>query len=246
MTSDPEFISKGDYVYDVLLDMKVHKQSEFYTDGITRHIFILNKTNEGLKIETVYYKGLVDEENEESTLNYIPIEPVPRPIPVNIKLYDTSKSQLKTLTLRTYIKDVMPNEIYVTWPTESLKANILAAKTYAWYNIENPRKPATDYNAHVTDKWANYQHYKEGSNHATTNSLVDQLYTYAMLRSQGPFDAQYRAGSQGSTGTNGGNILSQWGTVQLANQGYTYTQILKYYYTNTFVANYYPVPHLIQ
>ncbi len=221
LSNDPEFSSKGDFVYDVLLDMNVHKQSEFYTDGITRHIFILNKTNEGLKIETVYYKGLVDEtneENEKSTLNYIPIEPVPRPIPVNIKLYDTSKSQLKTLTLR----------------------------TYAWYNIENPRKPATDYNAHVTDKWANYQHYKEGSNHATTNSLVDQLHTYAMLRSQGPFDAQYRAGSQVSTGTNGGNILSQWGTVQLANQGYTYTQILKYYYTNTFVANYYPVPHLIQ
>ena len=59
LTSDPEFSSKGDYVYDVLLDMKVHKTSEFYQNGISRHIFVFNETNEGLKIETVYYKGLV-------------------------------------------------------------------------------------------------------------------------------------------------------------------------------------------
>ena len=60
LTSDSEFSSKGDYVYDVLLDMKVHKTSEFYQNGISRHIFVFNETYEGIKIETVYYKGLND------------------------------------------------------------------------------------------------------------------------------------------------------------------------------------------
>lgn len=155
LSNDSEFNSKGDYVYDVLLDMKVHKTSEFYMNGVTHHVFVFNMTNEGLKLDTVYFKGLAIENNREddiSTMNLIPVEPEPKPIPGSIKLYDTSKNQLKTLNLSTYIKDVMPNEIYVSWPTESLMANIIAAKTYAWYNIEYPRKPATDYNAHVTNK----------------------------------------------------------------------------------------------
>lgn len=57
-TSDPEFNSKGDEVYDVLLDMKVHKPSEFYENGVSRHIFVFNRTGKGLQLETVYYKGL--------------------------------------------------------------------------------------------------------------------------------------------------------------------------------------------
>ncbi|MDN4607833.1 hypothetical protein [Sporosarcina highlanderae] len=54
LTSDPEFISKGDYVYDVLLDMKVLNPSEFHINGVSRHIYVLNRVGEGLKIETVY------------------------------------------------------------------------------------------------------------------------------------------------------------------------------------------------
>ena len=57
LTSNPEFNSRGDYVYDVLLDMKVHKTSDFYRNGISQHVFIFNETNEGLIIETVYFKG---------------------------------------------------------------------------------------------------------------------------------------------------------------------------------------------
>ncbi|MBB4825397.1 hypothetical protein HNO89_002631 [Sporosarcina luteola] len=60
-TSDLEFSSKGDEVYDVLLDMKVHKPSEFYENGISRHMFVFNRTSEGLQLETVYYKGVVQE-----------------------------------------------------------------------------------------------------------------------------------------------------------------------------------------
>lgn len=61
LSNDPEFSSKGDFVYDVLLDMNVHTTSEFYLNGVSRHIFVFNKTSNGLKIETVYFKGLIDD-----------------------------------------------------------------------------------------------------------------------------------------------------------------------------------------
>ncbi len=66
LTTDPEFISKGDYVYDVLLDMKVNKTSEFYMNGVTRHVFVFRMRGDGLKIETVYFRGLVGKGNEQT------------------------------------------------------------------------------------------------------------------------------------------------------------------------------------
>ncbi len=79
LTSDPEFTSKGDYVYDVLLDMKVHKASEFYVNGVSRHVFVFNKTSEGLELETVYFKGEQSKNSEEDIIiNSIPIEPAPK------------------------------------------------------------------------------------------------------------------------------------------------------------------------
>ena len=246
LLDEDQFNIDNKFAYEVLLNTKVSKESEFYMNGITKHTFVFTNTGDNLKIETIYFQGLANNlfpkpyiNNSGSDIN---ATSALKSLPNTIKLYDTSKSQLKTLSFSTYLKDVMPNEIYVSWPTEALKANILAAKTYAWYNILYPRKPATDYNAHVTDNYQNYQHYKEGSNHATTNQLVDDLSKTAMIRGDGPFDAQYRAGTSGNKGTQSGNVLSQNGTVVLAKEGKTYIQILKYYYTNISVTLYGTTP----
>lgn len=243
-TANSDFSTKGQLVYDVYLDMSVNKQSEFYENGVSLHIFVMNYIDGNLLIETVYYRGLVD--NSQPNVNLVPIEPAPRAIPSTIKVYDTTKKILKTLAFGTYIKDVTPNEIYTSWPTESIKANIIAQKTYAAFNVENPRYPATLYAAHVTDQWSSYQHYVEGSNQSITNTLYNYIYDVMMIRGQGPFDAQYRAGTSGVIGTQGGNILSQYGTVVLANNNYTYLDILHYYYTNMVVCQYNPYPNVIR
>lgn len=61
-TNDSEFITNGEYAYDVLLDMRVNKPSEFYMNGVTRHVFVFKMTADGLKIETIYFKGLYNKE----------------------------------------------------------------------------------------------------------------------------------------------------------------------------------------
>ncbi|MDN4608560.1 hypothetical protein [Sporosarcina highlanderae] len=79
LSNDPEFTSKGDYVYDVFLNMKVHDNSEFYMNGFTHNIFVFNKTGSGLKLENVYFKGLAGDKqsnygNEDITvLDYLEI-----------------------------------------------------------------------------------------------------------------------------------------------------------------------------
>ncbi len=247
-SNDPDFINKGQFVYDVYLDMSVNKQSEFYENGLSLHVFVMNYVDGNLSIEAVYYRGIVNSKDAEHVVkaNLIPIEPAPYPIPSTIKVYVTSTGVLKTLNFSTYVKDVTPNEVYVTWPTEALKANIIAQKSYAAYNVYYPRTPATTYNAHVTDKWENYQHYSEGSNNSTTNSLYNYTYDVLMVKGQKPYEARYSAGTYGSPGNQGSGYLSQYGTVVLANNGYSYLDILHYYYTDMVVCQYNPYAHVIR
>lgn len=154
--------------------------------------------------------------------------------PANLKLYLTSIEDDVTLTFDEYAKCVLPNEWYGSWKTESLKAGAVAIKTYAWYNVEHPRKPATDYDCHLTDQSANYQHYVANSNYPTTDAAVNAVSGIFMRNSDGVvFEATYGAGTQGEIGTAFGGWLSQWGTQYIATNypEYDYTNILSYYYS---------------
>lgn len=154
--------------------------------------------------------------------------------PSTIKLYLTSSKKLINIGFDAYAKDVLPNEWYASWKSEALKAGAITIKTYAWYNATYPRKPATDYGAHLTDKWENYQHYVPNSGQKTTNAAVDAVSGIFMVNSDGKvFDAQYRAGTKDEIGTAFGGVLSQWGTQYIATNfpEYDYYTILSYYYS---------------
>ncbi|KAA8746966.1 SpoIID/LytB domain-containing protein [Paenibacillus sp. UASWS1643] len=154
--------------------------------------------------------------------------------PSSFKLYITGSGTITNIGFDTYAKNVLPNEWYGSWKSESLKAGAVTIKTYAWYNATYPRKPATDYGAHLTDRWQNYQHYVPNSGQTTTNNAVNAVSGIFMVNSDGKvFDAQYRAGSEGDIGTAWGGVLSQWGTQYIAQNypEYNYYTILSYYYS---------------
>lgn len=59
-----------------------------------------------------------------------------------------------------------------------------------------------------------------------------------MLSSSGElFYPSYRAGTSGSAGTQSGGTMSQYGSQYLAKQGYTYDEILSYYYSYSNVSS---------
>lgn len=156
--------------------------------------------------------------------------------PSTFKLYLTGTGTLINIGFDAYAKDVLPNEWYGSWKSEALKAGAVAIKSYAWYNATYPRLPATNYGAHLTDKWENYQHYVQnsGQGQTATNAAVSAVSGIFMVNSAGNvFDTQYRAGTQGDIGTAWGGVLSQWGTQYIATNypEYTYYTILSYYYS---------------
>ena len=126
-----------------------------------------------------------------------------------------------------YIKNVASSEIYPTWPESSLRANIYAEITFALNRIYTEHYRSRGYDFDITNSTQFDQYYVEGRDiFENISRIVDDIFNdYVVKQGQiQPYFTQYCA--QNCEG------LSQWGTVTLANQGYTPYRILQYYYGN--------------
>lgn len=140
----------------------------------------------------------------------------------------TSSAQNVTVTFRNYIKNVCCSEIYSTWPENSLRANIYCQISLALNRIFTEWYPSRGYAFDITNSTQFDQYYVHGRSIAeNVSKLVDELFDQ-YIKKDGrtePFYAEY---CNGTTATCPG--LKQWGTVTLAQQGYSALGILKYYY----------------
>lgn len=129
-----------------------------------------------------------------------------------------------------YIKNVASSEIYPTWPTSALAANILAIITFTLNRIYTEWYPSRGYHFNITNSTAYDQSYREnGPIYESISNIVDNLFNSYAHRAgiRSPFFTSY---CNGTTSTCEG--LSQWGTVALANEGRTPLEILRYFYKN--------------
>lgn len=135
-----------------------------------------------------------------------------------------------TVPFTEYIKNVASNELYPTWPTDALKANIYAIISFTMNRIYNEWYPSKGYNFDITSLPAYDQNYIESSTiYSNISDIVDQIFNEYVVKGNQvqPFFTTYCDGR--NTKCDG---LSQWGTVSLANQNKTPLEILKYYYGN--------------
>lgn len=131
-----------------------------------------------------------------------------------------------------YVKNVLPNEWYSTWPSESLKAGAMAVKMYGWYHVYHPKWPLL--NADVKDTTAD-QVFIDNTEVSSTTTAINNVGGVGLENSSGAvFETQYLAGTQGQPGTQSSGKMSQWGTKYWADQGTkTYIQMCHYYYDNS-------------
>lgn len=127
-----------------------------------------------------------------------------------------------------YVKSVASSEIYPTWPENSLIANINAEVTFVLNRVYTEWYPAQGYDFDVSASPAFDQYYVHRREiFGTIDRIVDMIFDSYIAR-EGfiePIFAQFCDGVKSAcTG------LSQWGTVDLANQGYVSLEIVRYYY----------------
>lgn len=135
-----------------------------------------------------------------------------------------------TVDFADYVKNVASSEIYPTWDTDALQANILAIVSFALNRIYTEFYRSRGYDFDITNNTAYDQAFVNGRSYFENISrLVDSLFN-DYLRRPGFVEPLAAKFCNGTTVTCQG--LSQWGSQNLARQGYGYLQILRNYYGN--------------
>lgn len=129
-----------------------------------------------------------------------------------------------------YIKNVASSEIYPTWPEEALRANIYAQISFALNRIYTEWYRSRGYDFDITSSTQFDQAFvKDRDVFENVSDIVDEIFNDYLRRPDqaNPLFAQF---CSGTTVTCDG--LSQWGSVDLANQGLDALGILRTYYGN--------------
>ena len=156
-----------------------------------------------------------------------PVPVIPQTVRVHLGRPDEYAENV-TVSFTEYIKNVASNEIYPNWPEEALRANILAQITFALNRIYTEYYPSRGYDFDITsDTQYDQAFVPNGQIFENISAIVDEIFNNYIVRSGSivPLYAQFCDGVY--TQCSG---LSQWGSVDLANQGYTAMDILRYYF----------------
>ena len=133
-----------------------------------------------------------------------------------------------TVSFRDYVKNVASSEVYPTWNENALRANILAITSFALNRVYTEFYRVRGYPFDITASTAyDQQFYKGRSFFANISRLADELFD-DYIRRVGfvePLAAKFCNGTTVSC-----EGMSQWGSQNLAAQGWGWLRILKNYY----------------
>ncbi len=152
-------------------------------------------------------------------------------VPQNITVHlgtPTSDAANVTVSFADYVKNVASSEIYPTWEESALRANILAITSFALNRVYTEYYRSRGYDFDITNSTAFDQAFVNGrSIFENISRLVDDLFNDYLRRPEfvEPLAAKF---CNGTTVTCEG--LSQWGSQNLALEGYNSIEILRSYY----------------
>ena len=137
---------------------------------------------------------------------------------------------------RDYIKNVASSEIYATWPADALRANILAIMSFTLNRVYTEWYRNRGYPFTITSSTAYDHKWIYGRNIFDSISvIVDEIFADYLSRPnvKQPILTQYCDGKRVSCP----GWMSQWGSKNLADQGYSAIQILRNYYGQDMYIN---------
>nr|MBA3531748.1 SpoIID/LytB domain-containing protein [Ardenticatenales bacterium] len=155
--------------------------------------------------------------------------------------------QIDIIDFEEYVKRVVPHESPAAWHAEALKAQAVAARTYAWYQMQGRADQSydvTDTTAHqymcdTTDPRTNVAVDDTTGQHLSYNGgIIPTLFSAenSSPTRQNLYGHSYLSAvddpiSFGYTRRGHGQGYSQWGGKRWADAGWRYPQILLHYYT---------------
>jgi peptidoglycan hydrolase-like amidase len=134
--------------------------------------------------------------------------------------------------LENYLTSVVGSEMHSTAPTEALKAQAIAARSYALVHMVRPASEWFDLGDN--QRWQVYKGIasEQSTSHNAVNSTLGQVLSH----NGGVVESLYASTDEIVARVHKGKGMSQYGAYDLANQGYNYQQILNRYYPGVAVA----------
>lgn len=140
----------------------------------------------------------------------------------------SAAAQNITVSFPDYIKNVASSEIYPTWPDNAIRANVLAQISYTLNRVYTEYYRSRGYDFDITNSTAYDHSFIPGRDiFENIGMIVDEIFTNYISRS-GSVEPLFASYCDGVRVTCDG--LSQWGTVEQAEQGMSAYEILTYYY----------------
>ena len=164
----------------------------------------------------------------QSGLVVLPEPVIPEFVVVHAGRPDDASAPNYWVRFKDYIKNVACSEIYSTWRTEAIKANVLAILSFTLNRVYTEWYRGKGYDFTITSSTAFDQSYSHGRTiFEEISAVVDDLFTTYITREgiAQPLFTQYCDGRRTQCGG-----LSQWGSQALAEQGWNVMDILRKYY----------------
>ena len=137
---------------------------------------------------------------------------------------------------RDYIKNVASSEIYATWPDAAIRANVLAIMSFTLNRIYTEWYRGKGYNFNITSSTAYDHKFIYGRNiYTNISKIVNEMFENYL---SGPYVTQpiltqYCDGQKVSCPT----WMTQWGSKNLGDQGYSPIEILRHFYGSNMYIN---------
>ena len=130
-----------------LIRVAIGSFSEFELKCPQRVEKVFFRTPQGESFRKLLYKGKVYQSLTftpkggcDIYLNGVRYGPLPKGAKVELLLYRGGSVVVLELPLEFYLKGVLPSEVYISWPLEALKAQAVASRTYALFNLLKARQ----------------------------------------------------------------------------------------------------------
>ncbi len=137
---------------------------------------------------------------------------------------------------RDYIKNVASSEIYATWPKETIIANVLAIMSFTLNRVYTEWYRNQGYDFTITSSTAFDHKWMPGRNiYESISQVVDEVFNSFLSRPgvKQPILTQYCDGNRVQCP----NWMTQWGSKNLGEQGYSAIEILRHFYGSNMYIN---------
>lgn len=161
---------------------------------------------------------------------------VPQTIVVHDGVPSNSSAKNYYVSYRDYIKNVASSEIYATWPASAITANVLAIMSFTLNRVYTEWYRNQGYDFTITSSTAYDHKWIYGRNiFESISVIVDDIFDNYLSRPdvKQPILTQYCDGRQVTCP----GWMTQWGSCELGEQGYSPIEILRYFYGNSIYIN---------